>query len=285
MLITVTNQKGGIGKTTLSTALMKYLSEGDPEAGIGPQKVIGVDFDEKSGLTYAMLSGNVNNGAGFVLPKFHTVYDAIMAVADGADPVACVDERLIDSQLLKNVQILPANKSLQGLVYELTESLDGGENSLAQTLRFMLEPLLGEYIVIIDTGTNIKLIETAIAAADVVIIPITFDPQASSPIVSTISYAIKTNRPTIVFPWNVKGQQWEMMNYNNIKKGMDGILNKYNIKTPLRYTNIMMGNSYRWRNNLGWLSVPFPPNVLEPIRDLVRMVNEMISDVYGQEAE
>ena len=259
---------------------MKYFSEGDPEMGIDPQPVIGIDLDEKSGLTYAMLSGNINNGQGFRLPMSKTITDAIMEIADGADAVDVVSKRLIPSQLLSNVQILPANKSLQGLVGSLVESLGGNEYSFSELLRVMVEPLLQDYVVIIDTGTNIKITENGMNAADVVVIPITFDPQASKPIVDTIQYSItKAHRPTIVFPWNVKGQQWEMSNYNNIRAGMDGILKKYSIRTPLRYTNIMMGNSYRWRNNLNWLPTQFPPNFLDPIRDLVSIMNEIVLEV------
>ena len=97
-IITIANQKGGVGKTTTAINLSACLAE----AG---QHVMLVDFDPQ---------GNASSGLGVEIEEHeHTVYD-LMA-----------EEAGLDECLVKNVQdnldVLPSDMNLAGAEIEFQE--------------------------------------------------------------------------------------------------------------------------------------------------------------------
>lgn len=97
-IITIANQKGGVGKTTTAINLSACLAE----AG---QHVMLVDFDPQ---------GNASSGLGLEREDFQrTVYDML------------VDEAPIDACIIKNIQnnldILPSDMNLAGAEIEFQE--------------------------------------------------------------------------------------------------------------------------------------------------------------------
>jgi len=144
-VITVTNQKGGVGKTTTSLA----LATGLVRKGF---KALAVDMDPQANLSFS-LGGDIEDGP--------TVYDLLKGDVHprfAVQRTSCVD--LISSNIL-----------LSGIDLEYTRS---GREYL---LRTGLEPLRDKYdYIIIDTPPALNILTVnAFAASDYVIIPMLAD--------------------------------------------------------------------------------------------------------------
>lgn len=145
VIITVSNQKGGVGKTTTSAALASGI------ALIG-KTVLGIDLDPQGNLGFCL-------GAEPDSP--YTVLD----VLKGTVPV---QEALVDGE---NCDLL---------ISDITLSSSGLENiptSRESILRNAIAPVLGQYdYVIIDTPPALNLLTVnAYAASDFLIIPMASD--------------------------------------------------------------------------------------------------------------
>ena len=137
-VIAVTNQKGGVGKTTTSVNLSAAL------AYMG-KKVLLVDIDPQA---------NATQGIGVDRSSLSlTVYDAIT-----------------QSTPLKDLDIVPANIDLAGVEIELSQVKSGRE----QRIRNALETVKERYdFVIIDCPPALGLLNTnALTASDAVLIPV-----------------------------------------------------------------------------------------------------------------
>ena len=140
-VIAVTNQKGGVGKTTTSVNLSAAL------AYMG-KKVLLVDIDPQA---------NATQGIGVDRSSLSlTVYDAIKDIIISTD--------------VKNLDIVPANIDLAGVEIELSQVKSGRE----QRIRNALETVKERYdFVIIDCPPALGLLNTnALTASDAVLIPV-----------------------------------------------------------------------------------------------------------------
>mgnify|MGYP003106385960 CR=1 FL=1 len=146
-VIAVTNQKGGVGKTTTSVNLSAAL------AYMG-KKVLLIDIDPQA---------NATQGLGVDRASLeYTIYDAIaqqMPIQDISIPSG-----------VDNLDIVPANIDLAGVEIELSQVKSGREQRLKKAL--------GEYknkydYVIIDCPPALGLLNTnALTASDSVLIPV-----------------------------------------------------------------------------------------------------------------
>ena len=140
-VIAVTNQKGGVGKTTTSVNLSAAL------AYMG-KKVLLVDIDPQA---------NATQGIGVDRSSLSlTVYDAITQSTPLKDIIISTD--------VKNLDIVPANIDLAGVEIELSQVKSGRE----QRIRNALETVKERYdFVIIDCPPAIGMLTTnALVAAD-----------------------------------------------------------------------------------------------------------------------
>ncbi len=145
-IISIANQKGGVGKTTTAINLSSCLAE----AG---QKVLVVDIDPQGNAT-----------SGFGLEKEtdeNTVYEMIMG--------DCTLEECIRKQVLENLDLLPSESNLAGAEIELLEV----ENKEA-ALKKNLENIRNQYdYILIDCPPSLSMLTiNAMVASDSVIIPI-----------------------------------------------------------------------------------------------------------------
>jgi chromosome partitioning protein len=147
-VISIFNQKGGVGKTTTTISLGAALAE------LG-RRVLLVDFDPQGGLSLG-LGVNAHR-----LPLENTVYYALLA------PDANIDEIVLKSSVA-NLDFLPANKDLVGIEMKLSSDISGH-----LYLKKALAPLRNEYdVILIDCQPTMgRLAINALVASDEIIVP------------------------------------------------------------------------------------------------------------------
>jgi chromosome partitioning protein len=144
-ILAITNQKGGVGKTTTAVNLAAGLS-------ILGQKVLLVDLDPQGNAT--MGSGVDKRGCQ------RTVYHILLGQADGAQVRMRSGEGGYD--------VLPANRDLAGAEVELVEA-----DNREYRLKAALEAIAADYdYVLIDCPPALNLLTVnALAASHALLIP------------------------------------------------------------------------------------------------------------------
>jgi chromosome partitioning protein len=173
-VLAITNQKGGVGKTTTSV----NLAAGLVHSG---QRVLLVDLDPQS---------NATMGSGINKRELKaTVYQVLLGLAT-ADAVKLRSHS-------GGYDVLPANRELAGAEVELVD-LDHRETRL----RAALDPLLGQYdFILLDCPPALNMLTlNGLVAADAVMIPMQCEYYALeglSDLVSTIKKVRQHLNPKI----------------------------------------------------------------------------------------
>ncbi len=170
-IITVANQKGGVGKTTTALAVSSFLNN------LG-KNVLLIDLDPQ---------GNATLASGIVVGEEQGVYEVLS------------EDFNIDEAIVKTVgyDIMPASNELVS-IDQLLSQRTGREYKLKKAL----QSIDGEYdFVIIDTPPQLStLTVNALTACHNVIIPVQadiFSMQGSSQLVETIQGVREYTNPSI----------------------------------------------------------------------------------------
>ena len=173
-VISLVNQKGGVGKTTTAVSLASYI-------GKKKKKVLVVDLDPQA---------NATSGLGIEKSELETTtYDLLIN--------ECPVRDVIFESSAQNVDIIPTNIKLAGAEVELVNAI-----SRENILRGAIEEIKDEYdYIIIDCPPSLGLLTiNALTASDGIIIPIQgeyYALEGLSQLVETINIVKKKLNPDI----------------------------------------------------------------------------------------
>lgn len=179
-IISMVNQKGGVGKTTTSINLAASL-------GLLNKKVLLVDLDPQ---------GNTTTGVGIEKGDLtSTIYDALIG---NIKPIESVKKTKF-----KNLDLIPANINLAGIDIEFLEKTkENSSFSKGSQLKRVLEELRDSYdFILIDCPPSLGILTTnALTASDSVLIPVQceyFALEGIMQLLNTIKLARKKLNPNL----------------------------------------------------------------------------------------
>lgn len=176
----ISNQKGGVGKTTTSINLAAYLAA----AG---RKVMLIDFDPQA---------NSSTGLGVRQPRQRSIYDVLVTPGVSLNDVAVPPNTPVENER-PNLTIVPSSVDLAGAEVELADSPER-----VFRLRNALAMVRDKYdYILIDCAPSLGLLTlNALSASDGVLIPMQCEYlplEGLSQLLHTIKLVRENYNPTL----------------------------------------------------------------------------------------
>ena len=192
MILSVSNHKGGVGKTTVSTLLAAYTARNTDK------KILLVDADHNRGSSSIFFSNKE--------PEF-SIYDAFQCYAeDPYDMVAIsgtMKKAVVKAEGYDNLFVLQSSRKLAQITALGLE---------AEALKDMIEIAhFDRYpLVIIDSGTVPVVVSMCITACDHLLIPMMMSQQCIGPTRNTINLAKRKHADILgLIPLTVGKSKWD----------------------------------------------------------------------------
>jgi len=259
MVVTVTSMKGGVGKTTITAMLARYLSLRDQK------KIIVIDMDPQGGASSILLGGQTEQP---------TLVDILRLEAEGIPSGELMNQAARKCRHDENIFVIPGHAELA--------SFANAAPPLA-CLKYALESTAfpENAVLIIDTGTHPTLVAMGILAADIVIIPVMLSQQTAKPTINTLKVALQNHRQRgALLPMGIGNANWEARELERWQKKLrtsQALIHMgFEVLTGIPYSRIILRG--RWRH--GSFPKRFTP-VMDEICQFIfqRSSREAIQDV------
>jgi len=240
--ISITNLKGGVGKTTTSGLLAKYLTE------IQNRPVILIDLDPQCGTTSLFIGRD---------SRTSSIKDALVATMEGDDAGEIMRSALVNVPGYQNFFVIPSDK-------RLTDMISGIPADLLQW-SIMAAGFSDDTVVIVDTGTAQGMVGLGICAANQVLVPMMMSKQTVKPTMNTLTMLARFRKPILgVLPVGSGEAQWEQTvldKYQNTLDTAPDLKPLGGVVLPrIPYSKTLIRGA--------WASNPFPVNLI-PVFDLI----------------
>ena len=240
--VTVTNLKGGVGKTTASGLLALFLTEHRTDP------VVLIDVDPQCGSTSLFLGKDAQT---------LTIKDALVAAMEWDDTTGIIRDALVNVPGKPNMFVIPSDKRLADMISGIPADILLG---VIQSVGFS-----DETTVIIDTGTSQEMVGMGICAADMVLIPMMMSKQTVKPTMNTLNLAARFHKPILgLLPMGSGEAQWE----NKILKHWQSTLDTSAALKPLGGVILPHLPFSKTLIRGAWAKLPFPVN-LAPVFDVI----------------
>ena len=198
MILTISNHKGGVGKTTVSTLLAAYAAKKTDK------KILLIDVDHNRGSSSVFFTNREPETS--IMDAFQIYekdpYDTVAITETMKNAVSKVDG-------FDNLYVMQSSRKLATL------SALGLE---AEALKDMLEiSRMDRFpLVIIDSGNTPSVVSMCISACDKLLIPLMMSQQCVGPTKNTINFARRKHANVIgLLPLTVGKSKWDQAILDN----------------------------------------------------------------------
>lgn len=240
--ITITNLKGGVGKTTTAGLISLYFTEHRTDP------VVLIDLDPQCGSTSLFLGRDTQK---------ITIKDALVCAMEGEETYEVMRNALVNVPGKSNLFIIPSDKRLTDMISGIPADL---LLSAIQSAQFS-----DETTIIIDTGTAQGMVGMGICAADTVLIPMMMSKQTVKPTMNTLTMTARFHKPILgLLPVASGETQWEKVILeqwqNTLDQSPDTKLLGGVVLPRVPYSKSLIRGA--------WAKAPFPES-LESVFDVI----------------